>query len=82
LRAEASREEGKAKTMKWGVWAYVWALWVLQFAAYEAVGVLTDRGMTLTHFIQLHVPRWLLACLIGWLMYHFLIAPPARRMHL
>jgi hypothetical protein len=63
--------------MNWEAWA--WVTWILAFAVLETVGLLRrPDGMTLTYFLENHVPRWAMASLIGWLAYHFLIAGPAR----
>lgn len=60
--------------------AYVWYIWLGLFAIFEAIGLFSKNGMTLTFFIQHHFPKWMLACLIGWFFYHFTVAPPAMRL--
>jgi len=61
----------------WEAWA--WLLWLIAFGVLETIGLVKHRdAMTFTFFLQHHAPRWALAMLIGWFMYHFLIAPPAQ----
>lgn len=59
---------------------YVWSVWLGMFAVFEAIGLFSKSGMTLTFFIQHHFPKWMLVVLIVWLAYHFWIAPPAMRL--
>ena len=59
--------------------AYAWICWLVSFAALEAVGLAHRwHGMTFTFFIEHHFPRWFLAGFLGWLTWHFLVAPPAK----
>jgi hypothetical protein len=55
---------------------FIWLAWALvglgleMFAFWEH----NDRVLPpLTHVLLWHLPRWLLAALIGWLAYHFLV---------
>ncbi len=51
-----------------------WAVWIVVGTAYELWAVFTHKDkLTLTHFLLVHVPRWLLAMGLGWVTYHFLI---------
>ena len=64
--------------MNWEGWA--WALWLVAFGVLETVGLAKRHdAMTFTFFLEHHAPRWGLACLLGWLTYHFLVAPPAMK---
>lgn len=53
-------------------------LWLVLFAvafAIEMLGVFHGRqDTTLTYLIRNTVPAWLRAMILGWLVYHFLIA--------
>lgn len=60
---------------------YAWIAWLALFAIFEAIGLLmrhVNEGMTLTYFVEKHVPRWILAAFLGWLSYHFLVQPFAK----
>ena len=60
---------------------YAWIAWLCAFGVLEAVGLWkrgVNEGMTLTFFVQHHFARWMLAALLGWMTYHFLIASPAK----
>jgi hypothetical protein len=60
------------------IWeSYIWMGWVALFVIFEAIGLLLrheNEGVTLTYFIEHHIPRWILAGALGWLAYHFLVA--------
>ena len=63
--------------MNWEGWA--WVAWYAAFCVLEAIGLWKRQdAMTLTYFTEHHAPRWLLAAFLGWLTYHFLVAPPAK----
>jgi uncharacterized membrane protein YozB (DUF420 family) len=53
-------------------------LWLVLFAVVltvEMLGVFYGRqDATLTYLIRTTVPAWLRAMILGWLVYHFLIA--------
>ena len=60
---------------------YAWIAWLAAFGVLEAVGLWkrhVNEGMTLTFFIDNHFPKWILAGVLGWLAYHFLVAGPAK----
>lgn len=60
----------------WNVLA--WAAWALAFAVLEFMGVFNRRYATLT-YLSLHtIPRWALAMIMGWLVYHFIVQYGAR----
>jgi hypothetical protein len=62
----------------WEAWA--WTLWLIEFGVLETIGLIKrGNGMTFTFFLEHHAPRWFLAAFIGWLTYHFLVAPPAKK---
>lgn len=64
--------------MRWEGW--VWLGWIAGFGVLEGFGLArTDGAMTLTYFLENHVPKWILACALGWLNWHFLVAPLAKR---
>lgn len=57
---------------------YAWIAWLLTFGILESIALIKKRDvMTLTYFTEHHFPRWFLAGFLGWLTYHFLVAPPA-----
>ena len=59
--------------------AIAWILWLSAFGVLETIGLVKrSDAMTLTFFIQHHFPRWVLAGVLGWMTYHFLIAGPAK----
>jgi hypothetical protein len=61
---------------------YAWVIWLCAFGVLEFIGLVKHgNAMTLTFFIQHHVPRWALAAFIGWLTYHFLVAKGAMQLH-
>jgi hypothetical protein len=64
--------------MTWEGWA--WIAWLVAFGILESIGLFSRNGMTLTFFIQHHLPKWVLSCLLGWMFYHFISAPPALRL--
>ena len=56
---------------------WLWLAWLLSFGVLETIALLTEHSqgtMTLTFFIEHHIPRDFLAMLLGWLTWHFLIA--------
>lgn len=65
--------------MTWEAWA--WIAWMVGFGVLEALGLVRhpEGSMTLTYFLEHHIPKWLLAAFLGWLSWHFLVAPLARR---
>jgi hypothetical protein len=63
--------------INWEAWA--WAAWLVAFGVLETIGLVKHKdAMTLTFFIQHHFAKWILALLLGWLQFHFLIAPAAK----
>lgn len=59
---------------------YAWIAWIVAFGVLETIGLLKSghSGMTLTFFIETYVPKPIIAAFIGWMSYHFLIAPKAK----
>lgn len=54
---------------------WVWALTGILFAGNEFWAVWKGRQYaTFTTIVKKGVPRWLVAAILGWLVYHFLIA--------
>jgi hypothetical protein len=56
----------------------LWVAWALAGFGLEALALWehNDRVLPpLTHLLVFHLPKWLLAMLIGWLAYHFLVEP-------
>lgn len=51
----------------------------MAFAGLEYIGLTKKDGMTLTFFVEHYVPLDVIAALLGWMIYHFLIAPWAKR---
>lgn len=42
--------------------------------AFELLGVFGDRYVTITSLCRSYLPLWLRSMLLGWLVYHLLIA--------
>ena len=52
----------------------LWGMWVAMFFVLEGIGIKQKWGSTsLTRLTLAIVPKWVLACLLGWLCYHFLV---------
>jgi hypothetical protein len=52
----------------------LWALWVVMFVVLEGLGIAQKWGTTsLTRLTLSLIPKWALACFLGWLCYHFLV---------
>lgn len=60
---------------------YAWIVWIAGFGILETLGLVRhpDGSMTLTYFLEHHLPKWIMSAFIGWMGYHFLIAPIAKR---
>ena len=55
---------------------YGWLLLGIGFVVLEANAVIRGRRYaTLTTVVKKGFPRWALAAFLGWLVWHFLIAP-------
>jgi hypothetical protein len=53
---------------------YLWALIGILFAFAEFYAVFKGRKYaTFTYLVKRGIPRWLVAAILGWLCYHFLI---------
>jgi uncharacterized membrane protein YozB (DUF420 family) len=54
---------------------YLWLVLFVVTLTVELLGVFYGRqDATLTYLIRSTVPAWLRAMILGWLVYHFLIA--------
>lgn len=50
-----------------------WFVWMAMFVVLESFGLARKQDATLTYLTRQAVPRWILAGLVGWLFYHFVV---------
>lgn len=43
--------------------------------AFEMLGISSDQYVTITSLARAYLPLWLRSMILGWLVYHFTIAP-------
>lgn len=55
---------------------YLWLACVTLGVIAESVGIVRGRHyVTFTTLVKYGAPRWLVAAILGWLTWHFLIQP-------
>jgi predicted small integral membrane protein len=55
----------------------LWGVWVAMFFVLEGLGLARSKeDATLTFVIRNGIPRWVIACALGWLTWHFLVQKP------
>jgi hypothetical protein len=53
---------------------YLWMLTGILFGVCEFIAIIRGKkDATFTYIVKKGVPRWLVAAVLGWLTYHFLI---------
>lgn len=56
---------------RWNV--IVWFATLIVVLGLELIGIWVQNFLTLTELIQMYIPLWLRAIIIGWLAWHFLV---------
>lgn len=67
------RELNLAQYIRWDMVAMCAALAVV--FAFEMLSVFTLKYVTITAIIRQTMPMWLRAMILGWMFYHFMLAP-------
>lgn len=66
-------ELGKHLVERWDLILMCLALSVV--FAFEMLGISSDQYVTITSLARAYLPLWLRSMILGWLVYHFTIAP-------
>jgi hypothetical protein len=52
---------------------YLWFAWALLFVFLETLSIVDGHYASFTYIVKKGVPLWVVAAVLGWIGYHFLI---------